>query len=297
MDYKKILPSKSVRLKILSLLNLIPDSLMIRLQYFIKTGRRLNLKHPKRYTEKLQWYKLNYRDEKMRNASDKYRVREYVQSKGLEDILNPLYGVYENVDDIDFNELPISFAIKFTNGSGKNLFIKDKNQIDENEINKTLKSWLNTKYVNYGREWAYDNIKPRIIIEKLLPRDKNNDLPDYKFFCFNGKVEYLYVMIEYTDNHKNGKCSFFTKDFKQLPYRRSEYAPIDKSISKPENFKKMIEIAEILSKDFPHVRVDLYNIDGEIVFGELTFYNAAGYTVFSPDEFDYILGDKFTMPL
>src|SRR5699024_2999656 len=135
-----------------------------------------------------------------------------------------------------------------------------------------------------------------LVIEKLIERDKNNDIPDYKFFCFNGKVKYLYTMIDYTDNHENGKCSFFTPDFEKLPYRRSEFAAIEKDIKKPMNFDKMIEIAEILSKDFPHVRVDLYNIKGNIIFGELTFYNASGYTVFEPDEFDFILGTEFILP-
>jgi hypothetical protein len=296
MDYKKLIKNQELRLKILEMTNFIPDKFMIKLQYRIKTGRNLNLKNPTRYTEKLQWYKLNYRDPLMTKCSDKYLVREYVEDKGLGGILNPLLGVYTSSAEISYDKLPESFAIKHTNGSGANIFVKDKSEIDLNNIKNIIDSWMNRKIVNYGREWCYYNVEPKIVVEKLLERDKNNDIPDYKFFCFNGKVKYLYTMVDYVDNHKKGRCSFYTPDFEKLPYRRSEYMEIDRDIPKPKNFDKMIDIAEVLSKDFPHVRVDLYNIKGEIIFGELTFYNASGYTVFSPDEFDYILGKEFILP-
>lgn len=278
------------------MMNFIPDKLMLKIQYYIKTGKRLNLSNPVRYTEKLQWYKLYYRDPLMVTCSDKYDVREYVKEKGLKDILNPLYGVYSKVEDIKFDSLPQSFAMKNTSGSGGNIFIEDKDNTDIKGITNEANKWLKTKTVKYGREWSYYDIKPRITIEKLLERDENNDIPDYKFFCFNGEVKYLYTMIDYTDDHEKGKCSFYTRDFIKLPYRRSEYAPINKELEKPKNFEKMIKIAEILSQDFPHVRVDLYNIKGDIIFGELTFYNASGYTVFEPDDFDYILGNEFILP-
>lgn len=296
MNYKKIFKNQELRFKILELLDFLPDKKMIQLQYRIKTGRNLNLASPKRYTEKLQWYKLFYRDPLMTKCSDKYEVRSYVESKGLNNILNPLYGVYDKVASIDFDNLPNSFAIKHTNGSGANIFVENNKETDIEKFKKTLNNWMLKRKSNYGREWCYYNVSSKIIIEKLLERDGDNDLPDYKFFCFNGKVEYLYTMINYVDNHDQGQCSFFNTKFEKLPYRRSEYDPIIKELKKPENFDEMIEIAEKLSEDFPHARVDLYNIDGKIVFGELTFYNASGYTVFSPDEFDYILGEKFILP-
>lgn len=297
MDYKKLIPNKNLRLKILNLLDFIPDKLMLKIQYKIKTGRALNLDNPIRYTEKLQWYKLYYRKPIMKVCADKYSVRDYVKSKGLEDSLNPLYGVYTRVEDIDFEKMPAAFAIKFTNGSGKNIFVKDKNTINENELKYTINQWFKETSVKYGREWCYYDIQPRVIIEKLLERDECNDLPDYKFFCFNGKVKYLYTMVDYVDNHDEGRCSFFTPKFEKLPYRRSEYKEINREIPKPTNFEKMIEIAEKLSEDFPHVRVDLYNIKGNIIFGEMTFYNASGYTVFEPDEFDFIMGKEFNLPI
>ena len=278
MDYKKLIPNQDFRLKLLNFADIIPDRLMIELQYWIKTGRRLNLKNPKRYTEKLQWYKLFYRHPLMTKCSDKFSVREYVESKGLKEILNPLYGVYSCSNEINFEELPESFAIKYSNGSGANLFVKNKDDVDFSDIVNVIDSWIKRRNAKYGREWSYYNVKPRILIEKLLSRNENNDIPDYKFFCFQGKVKYLYVMVDYVDNHKKGRCSFYTPNFEKLPYRRSEYMEIDRDIPKPKNFEKMIEIVEILSKDFPHARVDLYNFDGKIVFGEITFYNASGYT-------------------
>lgn len=296
VDYKKLIPSQELRLKLLHLMNFIPDKYMIQLQYRIKTGRKLNIKSPKRYTEKLQWYKLNYRDPLMTKCSDKYEVRKYIESKGLSDILNPLYGDYNKVEDIDFTSLPEAFAIKHTNGSGANVLVQSKKDLDINELKSTLNKWMAKHTPKYGREWCYYNVSSKIIVEKLLERVENNDIPDYKFFCFNGKVKYLYTMINYVDDHSNGQCSFFTPEFKKLPYRRSEYKEITEDVKKPDRFDEMIEIAEVLSKDFPHVRVDLYNIKGQIIFGELTFYNASGYTVFEPDEFDFILGEHFNLP-
>jgi hypothetical protein len=296
LNYKKIIKNQHIRLKVLSLFDFIPDKQMIYLQYFIKTGRKLKLKNPKRYTEKLQWYKLYYRDPLMIQCADKYSVREYVERKGLARILNPLYGVYDQVDQIDFDALPNSFAIKYNNGSGANIFIKDKKKMDKKNTKEIISKWMGKSKITYGREWCYSNIPSKITVEKLIKRNSENDLPDYKFFCFNGRVEYLYTMIDYVDDHENGKCSFFTPEFQKLPYRRSEYKAIDRDIVKPENFEEMIKIAECLSEDFPHARVDLYNVEGQITFGEITFYNASGYTVFSPDEFDFILGNKFILP-
>lgn len=280
MNYKKIIKNKSLRLKIINMFNFIPDKPIIRLQYRIKTGRKLNLKNPKRYTEKLQWYKLYYRHPLLTQCSDKYAVRQYLNKKGYEGILNELYGVYNSVDEINFDSLPHKFAIKVNNSSGTNIFINDKSLMDESAVRKQLKNWMERAKGSYGREWCYHNIKPKITIEKLIDRDSNNDLPDYKFFCFNGKVFCLYTMIDYIDDHSKGKLGFYDLAFNKIEVRRTDYSEILEKLEKPRNFEKMIEIAEDLSKEFPHVRVDFYNIDGKIIFGEFTFYNASGYTSF-----------------
>ena len=296
MDYKKILKSKKVRFGILKLMSFVPNKAMIKLQYKIKTGRRPNLKNPKRYTEKIQWYKLNYRDPLMSCCCDKYTVRKYVEEKGCGHLLNKLYAVYDRPEDVDFDALPNSFALKCSMGSGMNYFVEDKNKEDYAELVKMMKDWVKADFYTYGREWCYKNGTPKILVERLFPRNKFNDIPDYKFFCFGGEVFCLYTMIDYTDDHSKGKLGFFDCEFNQLPYFRDDFNKITDAPPKPDCFDKMVEYARVLSKDFPHVRVDFYDIDGEAIFGELTFYNASGYTTFSPDEFDYIMGEKFVLP-
>ncbi|HAF30223.1 MAG TPA: carbonic anhydrase [Bacteroidales bacterium] len=296
MNYKKIFKSQKVRFIILKLFDFVPDKLMIVIQYKLSTGRWLKLKKPIRFTEKIQWYKLNYRHDILTKCSDKYSVREYVTAKGLSNILIPNYGVYNNVKEINFENLPDKFVLKTTNGSHTNILCADKSKLNSELAKKTIKGWLYSWTSKMGREWGYYNIKPRIICEKLLEKDSNNDLIDYKFFCFNGKPFCLYVIVDrfLEDGIKLG---IFDTEFNLMPYRRSDIRGITTNIPKPNNFNRMLEIAKVLSKDFPFVRVDLYNIEGSIYFGELTFYDGSGYKGYLPDEFDFILGEKFTLPI
>lgn len=295
MDYKKIFKSQELRLKVLGLLDFVPDKLMIKIQYRLATGKSLNLHTPTRFTEKIQWYKLYYRDPLLVKCSDKYAVRDYISQKGLMDILVPLYGVYDKAEDIDFRELPDKFVLKTNNGSHTNILCDNKEKLNKQETIKTLNQWLTKRSSKLGREWSYYDIQPKIVCEKLLDKDMNNDLIDYKFFCFNGEPFYLHVI---TERFLPGgpKLGLYDLDFNKLPYRRPDIALINNEVEKPKNFERMIEIARILSKDFPHVRVDLYNIDGQIYFGELTFYSGSGYKIYVPEEFDFIVGEKFKLP-
>lgn len=294
-DYKKLIPNQELRLRILKLFDFVPDKLMIKLQYRIKTGRKLNLKDPKRFTEKLQWYKINYRNSLMTQCADKYAVREYVTSKGYKDILVPLYGAYDRVEDINFDDLPDKFVLKTTNGSKTNILCEDKSKLDIDETIKVLKAWLNDWKGKIGREWAYYDIKPKIICEEYLEKDASNDLIDYKFFCYNGEPQYLDVIV---NRYLEGglKMGIFNTEFEKLPYCRADIAALSVLPQKPKNFDAMLDISKKLSNDFPHVRVDLYNVNGEIFFGELTFYGGSGYQKFEPDEFDFIAGEYFTLP-
>lgn len=294
--YKKIIRSQKVRMKIMELMSVLPDEWIVRFQYRIKTGRKLDLKNPKRYTEKIQWYKLYYRHPLLTQCADKFAVRDYVESKGLGHLLNEVYAVYDRAEDIDFDALPDEYAMKANNGSGTNWFVTDNKNEDHEKLRAIAAGWLNHNTRSVSGEWDYEDIQPRVVFEKMLPRDERNDLPDYKFFCFNGEPYCLYTMIDYTENHENGKLGFYDLDFNQLPCRRMDFAPITHKLEKPKNFDKMVECARILAKDFPHVRVDFYDIDGRIVFGELTFYAASGYTRFEPDEFDLQMGEKFILP-
>lgn len=300
MDYKKIFKSRKLRLAILNALSFVPDKPMLQLQYRIKTGRGLNLKNPQRYTEKLQWYKLYYKEPLMVQCVDKYDVRKYVEDKGLGHILNECYGVYDTVEEIDFDKLPNQFVLKDTLGSGGTevILVEDKTTADFEQIKTQLQSWVNENHRarGGGREWPYySGKKHRIIAEKYLTQP-DGDLPDYKFFCFGGKVAYSYLMENYRANHAEGRLSFFDEQFHLLPACRGDFAPIEQQPPKPVNYEEMVQMAEILSQDFPHVRADFYNLNGKIIFGELTFTTASGYIPFKPDSFDFEMGDRFVLP-
>ena len=301
LNYKKILKSRALRLQILNFFSFIPDKLMIMIQYRIKTGNKLNLEHPKRYTEKLQWYKLFYRDTLMSICVDKYEVRQYVASCGFNDNLIPLIGIYDNVDEVDFSKLPVKFVAKDTLGGGGNAVIicTDKSRIDEKKFKQELDSWGNIKSKHCGREWVYDGRAHRIIIEEYIDSMlEKGGLIDYKFFCFNGRVEYLYVIADRKLGDHAG-LGIFDRNFSLLPYKRVDEAPLSREINRPKNFQEMIYMAEKLAAPFPHVRVDLSDIkdNTEIRFGELTYFDGSGYMKFEPDEFDFMMGEKFVLPI
>ncbi|WP_341961930.1 carbonic anhydrase [Planococcus maritimus] len=294
MDYKKVFKNQETRFKILRLMKFIPDKTMISIQYKMKLGRTPNLISPERYTEKLQWYKLNYRTPLLTQASDKYAVREYIKSKGLEGILTKLYGVYKNPNEIELKTLPEKFVMKTTNGSGTNYLCKNKAEFPINEIKESLNKWLKRDIYSSGREWCYKNIEPKIIVEEFLEDNANqfDGINDYKFICFNGKPQYVVLDV---DRHVKHKRNIYDLEWNLLEVS-TDHSNIDRVIPKPMGLEKMIEVAETLSKDFPHVRVDLYWVNGKVYFGELTFYPWTGYVQFSPDEFDLVLGNKFSLP-
>lgn len=292
MDYKKIIKSQKMRFKILDLLKIVPDDIMIKTQYKIKLGRKLNLEQPNRFSEKLQWYKLNYRNNLLTKCADKYAVREYIKEKGLENILVENYGTFDKADDIDFDVLPNKFIIKTTNGSATNFICKNKAKFNKNEVLQTLNEWSGRNIFASGREWSYKGIEPKIIVEELL-EDKSNGfdgINDYKIMCFNGKAEFVVLDVDRNIGHKR---NIYTTKWDRIDVS-TDYPNINREIVKPEGLEEMIKIAEILSADFPFVRVDLYWVNEKVYFGELTFYPWTGYIQFHPDSFDYEMGKKFT---
>jgi len=298
LNYKIIIKNRNLRIKILRLLNFIPDKWMIKMQYRIAMGYKLNLKNPKKFTEKLQWYKLYYKDPLMKVCSDKYSVREYVKEKKLEDILVPLYEVYNSSAEINFDKLPNSFVIKTTLGGGNNQVkvVNDINETNKTEMIYSIKKWkINNNFKSVSREWGYQSNNEKIIIEENLYTKYNKSIVDYKFFCFNGEPKYLYLITE--RDTKNGPfLDIYDIDFNKLPFRRPDIKNSMKIYKKPDNFDKMLEIAKTLSNDFPHVRVDLYNFNGKIYFGEMTFYNGSGYKQYIPNNYDFVVGNYFVLP-
>lgn len=297
MNYKKIIKSRNLRVKILSLLEWVPDRIMIPLQYRIHTGRKLNLKNPERFTEKIQLYKLNYRNSEMLRCTDKFTVREFVKEKGLEDILIPLIGIYSSPNDIHFDSLPNKFVAKTTDGGGGNqvFLCRYKSEITKHEFISKLDEWMKAPKPrkHFGREWAYENGLPRrIIIEELLTDGNKKDLPDYKFWCFDGKPVFCQVIGNRSEKET---IDFFDMEWNHQPFRGLN-KECDNAIitpKRPDTFEEMKQIAKILSHDFPFVRVDLYQANNKVYFGELTFYPASGYGQFTPDEWDEKIGSYF----
>lgn len=293
--YKKIIKNKKTRFWLLSLLRFVPDKPMLRFQYRIKCGRKLHLKNPQRYTEKMQWYKLYYRNPVMTPTADKYLVRGYLQSKGLGHILNDLYAVFETPEQICLDELPDRFVLKLSNGSSTNLLCEDKSKLDLSQVQQTFRDFYAQSGSSAGREWVYRGGKPVVVAEQYLsdPSQPNGALRDYKILCFNGKPEFIICVDgRYTDHYCH--VVYDTQWKKQDVVIGDSSAAAD--YARPDTLDQMLEIAKTLSADFPTVRVDLYSIEGKIYFGELTHFPWSGYMRFRPDEFDYCLGSKFQLP-
>lgn len=276
----------------------LPDRFMLAVQYWLISHRWPNLKSPKRFTEKVQWYKMNYRNPLMLRCVDKYTVRKYVEEKmGGSEILNDLYQVCDTAEEIDFSSLPNRFVVKTTDGgNGDNvLIVKDKSSLDIPEAVRRINSWRNKKYYVVSREWAYRGAQQsRIIVEKFLSSSEypNRDIFDYKFMCFNGKMKFFWIDLDRFANHKRFFYNEYLETIRDIVW---DYPASDGYFELPKNIQEMILIAEKLSEDFPFARIDLYNISGKIVFGEITFYPASGYTQAIPDSLDYKLGSFFTL--
>ena len=262
--------------------------------YYAWTGNHMNLIECRRYTEKIQWRKLYERNEMYNLLSDKYLVREWVKEKIGDEYLIPLYGHWESFEDIDFSQLPNQFVLKTNNASQTNYIVLDKNKINKKILKKKFKFWLKMDYSLFaGYEMQYIPIKPLIIAEQYIQQD-DHTLDDYKFLCFNGKVKYIWVDKDRYGNHK--RAMFDTHwNFQEWSQRYLMNKEEGNKILPPKNLDKMIEIANVLADGFDHVRVDLYNINGKIYFGEMTFTNGSGFEKIIPDEYDYILGDEWDL--
>ena len=263
-------------------------------KYHLRTGRKLNLENPQTFDERVWYLKINVRDPLNNQCSDKYRVREYVKKCGLGHILNELYGKYQSVEEIVWNDLPDRCFLKCNHGSGTNMIFDRSKPFDFEKFQEKFSRALKEDYYWAGREWNYRHIKPYILCEKIL-EDKNGKLPlDYKLMCFAGEPKLLFLDIgvaaENGCHAEEYYRNIYDLDFKLLPVKETRENYLGEEIQKPKNWDKMVEYARILSKPFRHCRVDLYNIDGEIYFGEITFHHGGGCNDIQPEEWAVKMG-------
>ena len=264
---------RKIILSIQKMLSSISPTLCSKWIYKRTQGKKLDLKNPKLFNEKLMWLKLNkYNNNNLvTECADKYLVRNYIKRCGCDELLNEVIGVYNSVEEINFEDLPNKFVLKCNHAAGYNIICKDKNTLDIVQTKRKLKKWLNDDYWKQYAEVNYKNIPKKIICEKYLENKNKTDLEDYKFYCFNGKAEFVMICIGRNSSEKT-QYYFMDKEWKIMKINAyGTNAPENFTIDKPDNIQEMFEYAEKLSTPFPFVRVDFYDVDGKIYFGELTF--------------------------
>ena len=269
------------------------DKSYLKLLYWDRFKKKLDLNNPKSFNEKLQWLKLYDRNPEYTNLVDKYEAKKIVSKIIGDKYLIPTLGVWENFDNIDFDKLPNEFVLKCTHDSGGLVIIKDKSNMDRKLAKKLLVKALKRNFFYPGREWPYKNIRPRIIAEKYMSTDNSEELNDYKFMCFNGKCEMCFTCTERFSSDEV-KVTFFDLEWNELPFERY-HKKSDIHIPKPSKLDEMIHLAELLAKGIDFVRVDFYEIEGAVYFGEMTFYPGSGLEPFQPEQWDYLIGKKIVL--
>lgn len=277
-------------------LKVMPDKTYIKLYYRLRVGRKLNIDNPLTFNEKLQWLKFNYRFPLQSIVSDKLLVRDYVSRKIGEKYLIPLLGAWEKYDDIEFDKLPNQFVLKCNHDSGGLVVCKDKNKFDIKNARKKIERSLKSNFFYIGREYQYKNIKPMIICEQFIS-DNGNIPMDYKIYCFNGNPDVILVCRDrFSHNTHRAAYLFFDQEWNFLPLDKGDEKLKNIDISKPQNLNKMIQIARKLSQDFIFARIDLYNIEGKIYFGEITLSPNSGFDSDIKFETDFMFGSKLEIP-
>lgn len=277
-------------------LKILPDQSYVKLYFRLNLHRTLNLKRPEYLNDKLQWLKFNYRFPLQTIVSDKYAVREYVAKKIGEEYLIPLLGVWDDFDDINFNELPNQFVLKCNHDSGGLAICTNKENFNIVAVKKKIVKSLKNNFYWIGREYQYKNIMPKIICEEYIT--ENGEVPeDYKIYCFNGNPDAILVCKgRFAAGSHRAQYYFYDHTWSFLPYNKGDTKKNDPEVEKPENLDEMLEIAKKLSEDFIFARIDLYNIKGKIYFGEITLSPNSG---FDPDitiETDKLFGEKLKIP-
>ncbi len=274
----------------------LPDETYLKLRFRFEMRRKLILKEPKTFQEKLQWLKLKNRKTEFTGMVDKYSVKEYVSQRIGEDYVIPTIGVWDSVDEISFDDLPVKFVLKTTHGGGGGgvVVCTDKLSLNIDEAKARLQKSMDSDIYKGYREWPYKNVRRRIIAEKLIESKFDGEIFDYKFFCFNGEPKFFKVDFNRFISHR---ANYYDMDWNLLPFGEAVCPPDHNHINKkPLNFDMMIDLVRKLSSGHPFLRVDLYNVDGTVYFGELTFYPASGMGTFIPEEWNRKVGDMLDLP-
>lgn len=272
------------------------DEQYIKLMFHARMGKKLNLKDPQTFNEKLQWLKLYDRKPEYTSMVDKYEGKKYVARKIGEKYTVPTLGIWTDFNEIDFDGLPNEFVLKCTHDSGGLVVCRDKTNLDLQQAKQKIEKSLKNNYYKWGREWPYKDVKPRIIAEPLLKDDVGDGeqecLTDYKFFCFNGVPKIVYIS---KDKAQNPTTDFFDMEYNHLSIRMRD--PNSKKLPpKPIYFEEMKNIASILSTGFPHLRVDFYSANGGLYVGELTFYHCSGFAPIYPESWEVKMGEWIQLP-
>lgn len=274
---------------------LIPDKMYLRLKFKASMGKSLDLDNPRTYNEKLQWLKLYDRRPEYTQMVDKYEAKKYVAERIGEEYIIPTMGVWESVEEIDFDSLPNQFVLKCTHDSGGLVICRDKAQLNIKDTKKKLNKALKNNFYFLGREWPYKNVQPKILAETYMEDASTGELRDYKFFCFDGVAKALFIATDRQKASEEVKFDFYNMNFEHLDFRQG-HPNSSIEIKKPETFNQMRKLAEELSKGIPQLRVDFYEVNGKLYFGELTFFHHNGFTPFDPEEWDTTFGSWIQLP-
>ncbi|EJS00694.1 MULTISPECIES: ATP-grasp fold amidoligase family protein [Bacillus cereus group] len=281
------------RLMNLKMFNNYPDDKFLETKFWLRTGKKLDLKKPMTFNEKLQWLKLYDRNPEYTQLVDKLEVRKYIEKTIGKEYLIPLLGEWDKFEDIDFNLLPDQFVLKCTHDSGGLIVCEDKGALNLKRAKKKINRSLKRNFYYHGREWPYKNVKPRIICEKFMVDESGIELKDYKIFCFLGEPKIIQVDYNRFEGHKR---NLYDVDWNYVSSSIKHPTDPARLIEKPEKLEEMLQLARMLSKEYYHVRVDFYSIKDKIYFGEMTFYHGSGYEKFEPEEFGYKMGSWLQLP-
>ncbi len=274
-------------------LNWMSDEQFLKIVFKNMLGYPLNLEKPSTFNEKLQWLKLNDRKPVYQTYVDKFRVKKYIAEQIGEEYVIPTITVWDSADDIDFDKLPNQFVLKCVHGSGCNIICKDKNSLDITDTKQKLNRWMHQSWFWPGREWPYRDVQPRIIAEPYL-EDSTGQLTDYKLFCFDGEVKCFKIDFDRATKHR---ANYYTPAGELMRFGETMCPPdYDREVNMPLSLGKMIEFAEKLAKNIPFMRVDFYEVNGHILFGELTLFPASGFGRFTDIAWDYRLGEWLALP-